>query len=119
MNRRLESLSLILKVQIFRSLNNIHTYAQQVAYLAKQLEILEERVSLLGKLRQERFLSRENILNYDSLLEHLKTLQDSLYKRHSESMQFLLKNTIRLSNIINRRKIIEKIKNNRYSKTKR
>ncbi|WP_236558920.1 hypothetical protein [Chlamydia sp. 17-3921] len=119
MTRKLENLSLIFKERIYRTLHRVHEQKKKVESLSQDLKITTERISLLAEKRQDFFFSRSSVVDYDYLLELLKTLQTSLYKQHSESLQFLLKDSAQLSDLINRRKIIEKIKNNKYSKIKR
>ncbi|ACZ32743.1 conserved hypothetical protein [Chlamydia pneumoniae LPCoLN] len=116
MRDRLGSLSLILKVKIHKYLDTLHNQKRLALTVSRNIQATNKRIADLHLERYEHFISRDNIKHYDVLLEYLKTLQSSLYKQQSESLRFLEIHHQQLQELINRRKIIEKIKNNKYSK---
>ncbi|BAE80876.1 conserved hypothetical protein [Chlamydia felis Fe/C-56] len=119
MNNKLAILSILSKVEIYHSLLKVRQFKSKKHYLSQELADIKERMMLISKIRKERFLYRNNIEHYNSLLEHLQTLQVSIYKQHSISCKRLQEHQHKLLELINRRKIIEKIKNNKYSNIKR
>ncbi len=119
MNKKLASLSSLLKIKIYNSLSKVQHFKNEKYYLSQQLVSTKERMTLLFNIRKERFLYRNNIEHYNALLEHLKTLQVSIYKQHNVCCKRLQEHQNKLLELINRRKIIEKIKTNKYSNTKR
>ncbi|SPN73969.1 hypothetical protein C10C_0827 [Chlamydia serpentis] len=116
MTRRLSSLSLILKIQIYRSLDNVRYHENCLLALSQTIQTTKKSILDIHHKRYQRFITRDNTEHYDIFLEYLKTLQRSLYKQQSESLQFLQIRRQELQGLINHRKIIEKIKNNKYSK---
>ncbi|CAG9046101.1 hypothetical protein NVRI1_00445 [Chlamydia abortus] len=116
MNKKLAALSTLSKIEIYHSLLKVRHFKSEKHYLSQELVNIKERMTLVSKVRKERFLYRNNIEHYNSLLEHLQTLQVSIYKQHDISCNRLQEYQSKLLELINRRKIIEKIKNNKYSK---
>ncbi|WP_375793862.1 hypothetical protein O1W69_02065 [Chlamydia sp. 12-01] len=119
MNKKLTSLSTLSKIKIYHSLLKVRHFKSEKYYLSQELLSIKERMTVISKIRKERFLYRNNIEHYNSLLEHLQTLQVSIYKQHNISCKRLQEHQNKLLELINRRKIIEKIKNNKYSNIKR
>ncbi|ASD30981.1 hypothetical protein [Chlamydia abortus] len=116
MNKKLAALSSLSKIEIYHSLLKVRHFKSEKHYLSQELVNIKERMTLVSKVRKEQFLYRNNIEHYNSLLEHLQTLQVSIYKQHDISCNRLQEHQSKLLELINRRKIIEKIKNNKYSK---
>ncbi|WP_100934270.1 hypothetical protein [Candidatus Chlamydia corallus] len=116
MTNRLYGLSLILKVKIHKSLGTLRNQESSVLAVSRKIQTTNRSIADLRLKRYEHFISRDNIEHYDILLEHLKTLQSSLYKQQGESLRFLQIRRQQLLGLVNHRKIIEKIKNNKYSK---
>lgn len=119
MNKKLASLSSLSKIKIYHSLLKVRHFKSEKYYLSQELVSIKERMTVVSKIRKERFLYRDNIEHYNLLLENLQTLQVSIYKQHNISCQRLQEHQNKLLELINRRKIIEKIKNNKYSNIKR
>ncbi|AHK63542.1 hypothetical protein BOKEGFJH_00666 [Chlamydia avium] len=119
MNRKLTCLSALLKREICDFASKIQYLKNKKYYLSQQLTQIKEHMMLIANIRKEQFLYRNNTEHQTSLLEHLQTLQASIYKHRQICCKHLQERQGQLLAIIHRRKIIEKIKNNKYSNTKR
>ena len=119
MNQKLISLSTLLKREIYNFTSKIQYLKNEKYYLSQQLTRIKEYRTLVANIRKEQFLYRNNVEHHTSLLEHLQTLQVSIYKHRQICCKHLQEHQDKLLAVIQRRKIIEKINNNKYSNTKR
>ncbi|WP_122974537.1 hypothetical protein [Chlamydia ibidis] len=119
MSRMLTNLITVLKTRIYHASSNFYLDKNKDQLLLDHLQHIQTRITYTSKLREEHFLYRNNIEHYDRLLEHLQTLQSSIYKQHNAYCRICKEHQSKLLALINRRKIIEKIRNNKYSNIKR
>ncbi|WP_066482123.1 hypothetical protein [Candidatus Chlamydia sanziniae] len=119
MTGKLPVLSLILKTHIYKSLCSLRDCEYELTALSQKLKKTAANITEFTRKRNEYFISRNNVEHYDSLLEHLKRLQISLYNQQRKALQDLSIYHNQLQRLVNRRKIIEKIKYNKYSRIKR
>lgn len=119
MINKLSTLQCILYMRIQKARADFLKEEQLCRVLSEQLSSLLVRKQELLKQRELYFLRRHNSEYLHVLLEHLQTLQQSLYKQNESSSRkrLVIQNT--LLYLIARRKIVEKIKISRYFESKR
>lgn len=119
MINKLSALQCILCMRIQKIRSDFLKEEQLHKTCSEQLRNLHVRKQALLKQREQNFLRRHDSEYLHVLLEHLQTLQLSLYRQHESSTRKrrVIQNT--LLYLIARRKIIEKIKVSRYFKSKR
>ncbi|WP_080140958.1 hypothetical protein [Chlamydia suis] len=114
MNKKLQDLSTLLKIKLFKKRDLLETLKKELLHIETQIQYLQEQIAQFSEARHKRFLSRSYTCAYDKYLEHLQREQTSLYKQRMALNAQLHNSYIDIQKHIDRIKIIEKIRINKY-----
>lgn len=119
MNKKLQDLSTLLKISLFKKRVLLDTLKKELSNIDNRIQQIQEQITQISLTRHQRFLCRSYTKEYDKHLEHLQREQTSLYKQRMLLKTRLQDSYAAIQKQIDQRKIIEKIHTNKYSDKER